>query len=96
MVGAGWARTTWSISVPLLKSGMWIGWTLVFAVLLRELPLTIMLNVQGAQTMSVRILHFIEDGLLERAAAMCMLIILASVAATWAVRRFAGKSVMEV
>lgn len=96
MVGAGWGRTTWSISIPLLKSGMWIGWTLVFAVLLRELPLTIMLNVQGEQTMSVRILHFIEDGLLERAAAMCILIILASVVATYLVRRFAGKSVMEV
>ncbi|MBI3128758.1 MAG: iron ABC transporter permease [Candidatus Tectomicrobia bacterium] len=96
MVGAGWTRTTWSISVPLLKSGLWIGWTLVFAVLLRELPLTIMLNVQGAQTMAVRILLFIEDGLLERAAAMCIIIIVASVGATWLVRRFAGKSVMEV
>jgi iron(III) transport system permease protein len=96
IAGATWARMVWDITIPLMKTGMWIAWVLIFSIALRELAMSILLAQPGTETMAVAVFSFLEDGAVEHAAAVSVVIALLSVATVIVARKIAGTGALEV
>ncbi|MEX2644346.1 MAG: iron ABC transporter permease [Acetobacterales bacterium] len=60
--GATWFRTMRSITLPLIKSGLLVGWILVFIQAMRELSASILLYSGGNQTLAVAIYNLYDEG----------------------------------
>ncbi|MCD6232672.1 iron ABC transporter permease [Candidatus Aerophobetes bacterium] len=66
MSGSSWIRTIKDIIFPLIKSGVFIGWILVFLIAIREIPLSTMLYTQGTETVGTLLFSLgFETGGLE-------------------------------
>ena len=96
LVGASWFQTIKDITMPLLKTGIIIAWILVFAACLKELAIAVFLYLPGNETISVSIYHLLDDGALEAAATLSVMISVLSIMAVFGVKKFAGKGVMEI
>lgn len=96
IAGASWARMVWDITIPLMKTGMWVAWVLIFSIALRELAMSILLAQPGTETMAVAVYQFLDDGAVEHAAAVSVLIAFLSVATVVIARKIAGKGALEV
>lgn len=94
--GATWLRSIKDITVPLLKPAILMAWILVFALSLRELPLSVMLVQPGTEVMAVSVLNLIGSSFLESAAAVSILIVAVSVVSMFIARIVAGRGVLEV
>lgn len=94
--GANWLRCVRDITLPLLKPGIWVAWAMVFALALRELPLSMLLVQPGTEVMSVAVINLIESAFLESAAAISIMIIVFSVASILAARLIAGRNAIEL
>ncbi len=94
--GASWARMVWDITIPLMKTGMWVAWVLIFSIALRELAMSILLAQPGTETMAVAVYQFLDDGAVEHAAAVSVLIAFLSVVTVVIARKIAGKGALEV
>jgi iron(III) transport system permease protein len=94
--GATWLRSMRDVTIPLLKPGIWVAWAMIFALSLRELPLSIMLVQPGTEVMSVAVLNLIESAFLESAAAISILIVAFSVISIFAARLVAGRGALEI
>jgi iron(III) transport system permease protein len=77
--GAGWARTLKDIAFPILRPGAFVAWLLIFSLCLREQPMSAILTQSGTGVMSTAVLQFIEDGSIEVAAAIAVVIVVVSV-----------------
>ena len=96
IAGASWLRSVRDVTVPLMKTGMWAAWVLVFSISLRELAMSILLAQPGTEVMAVAIYSFLEDGAVEHAAAVAVLVAALSVVTVVLARRIAGKGALEV
>ncbi|MCB1742260.1 MAG: iron ABC transporter permease, partial [Gammaproteobacteria bacterium] len=94
--GASWMRMVADVTVPLMKTGMWVGWVLVFSISLRELAMSILLAQAGNETMAVAVFNFLADGAVEYAAAISVIIALISIVAVVLARAISGKGALEV
>ena len=65
-----------SITLPLLKPGIFTGVALVFLTCLKELPATLLLSPTGFQTLATRIWGATEEAFYTRAAAPALLLVL--------------------
>jgi iron(III) transport system permease protein len=59
--GASWLRTAWSVSVPLMKSGLVAGWLLLLLIFMRELNTSILLFSPGNEVISVALYTMVEN-----------------------------------
>lgn len=96
IAGASWARMVWDVTVPLMKTGMWVAWVLIFSISLRELAMSILLAQPGTETMAVAVYQFLDDGAVEHAAAVAVLIAVLSIGTVVVARKIAGKGALEV
>ncbi|MFQ5658357.1 MAG: ABC transporter permease [Candidatus Methylomirabilales bacterium] len=96
IAGASWLRSVKDVTMPLMKTGMWAAWVLVFSISLRELAMSILLAQPGTEVMAVAIYSFLEDGAVEFAAAVAVLVAALSVVTVVLARRIAGRGVLEV
>jgi iron(III) transport system permease protein len=76
--GAGWSRALRDIAFPILRPGAVVAWLLIFTLCLREQPMSAILSQANTQVMSTAVLQFIDDGSVEVAAAISVLIVAAS------------------
>ncbi len=79
-----------------MKTGIVAAWILVFSISLRELAMSILLYQPGNEVMAVAIFSFLEDGAVEFAAAVGVLVALLSVLTVIIARQVAGKGALEV
>jgi iron(III) transport system permease protein len=64
------------VHLPILKSGILTGLTLVFVDVMKEMPITLMTRPFGWDTLAVKIFEFTSEGEWERAALPAVAIIL--------------------
>jgi len=87
ITGAGWARTFWSVTLPLARPGLLAGWLLVFIPAIQELSASILLFSGSSITLAVAVYNLYETGALEPVAALAivtMVIVTAAVSlASW-------------
>ncbi|WLS10366.1 iron ABC transporter permease (plasmid) [Shinella sumterensis] len=73
--GAGWLRSIRDVTFPLVRGAVGIAWVLVFSLSLRELSMSAILAQSDTQVMPTVVLQFIEDGAVELAAALAVIIV---------------------
>ena len=60
--GAGWFRRMLTVLLPLLRPGLISGWLLVFVTCMREIPMSLLLQHNGTETLSVGLYYsFLYD-----------------------------------
>jgi iron(III) transport system permease protein len=90
--GAGWTRVLKDVTFPVLRPGAVVAWLLIFSLCLREQPMSAILVQSGTGVMSTAVLQFIEDGSIEVAAAVSVLIVAVSIVCLGAARVLAYRS----
>ncbi|MDQ2090076.1 ABC transporter permease [Marimonas arenosa] len=74
---------TWrTIYLPLWAPGLWAGFFAVFGLTLTELTATLLVSPPGRQTLTVKIYSLLHYGASDRVAALCLMVLLGSVAAS--------------
>lgn len=94
--GAGWGRMIYDVTFPLLRPGAFIAWLLIFSLCLREQPMSAILTQSGTGVMSTMVLQFIDDGSIEVAAAISVLIVIVSVVCLVSAQLISGRRAKEV
>ena len=96
ILGAGRLRSALDITYPILRPAAFIAWLLIFSLCLREQPMSAILTQSGTEVMSTMVLQFIEDGSIEVAAAISVLIVVVSMVAIAIARMFAPREILEM
>jgi iron(III) transport system permease protein len=96
ILGAGRLRSLIDITYPVLRPAAFIAWLLIFSLCLREQPMSAILTQSGTEVMSTMVLQFIEDGSIEVAAAISVLIVVVSMATIAVARIFAPREILEM
>ena len=91
MAGAGWFRTVFLILVPLARNGLMAAWLVGYIFTMRDSSITMMVYPAGYETLPVRIFTLMANGSPELIAALCILMIAATllpVALIWIFYRY--------
>jgi iron(III) transport system permease protein len=96
ILGAGGVRVMWQITMPVLKPSLWVAGMLVFSASLRELTMSAILTQPATATMSVTVMQFLDDGTVELAAAVSVVIVAFSLAALAGAKFLAGRGSLEI
>jgi iron(III) transport system permease protein len=94
-LGAGRLRSIFTVTVPLLRSGMLSAWLLVFIPALRELSCAIFLFTPQTAVMSTVIFDFSDAGNFEALSTMGILILAMTFVIVFLLYRFLGRSLIE-
>jgi iron(III) transport system permease protein len=96
ILGAGRLRSLIDITYPVLRPAAFIAWLLIFSLCLREQPMSAILTQSGTEVMSTMVLQFIEDGSVEVAAAISVLIVVVSMVSIGVARLFAPRQMLAM
>jgi iron(III) transport system permease protein len=94
--GATALRSVVDITLPLMKTGIWIAWLVVFSLCLRELTMSALLTQANTAVMSTVAAQLIENGSVEDAAATSVLIVIICVCAAGAVKWLSDRGTSSV
>ncbi len=87
ILGASWGTTMREITLPLMRTGLFAGWILIFVPAIQELSASILLYSPDTVTLAVAVYNLYENGYTEPVAALA-LINVAIIAAAIAVARW--------
>lgn len=91
IAGASWMRTMRSVTLPLMRPGLFAGWLLVFVPAIQELSASILLFTSSTMTLAVAVYNLYENGYLEPVAALAVINMVIIGAAMWLAQRI-GRS----
>jgi iron(III) transport system permease protein len=94
--GAGWLRGLKDVTFPLMRGAVGIAWVLVFSLSLRELSMSAILTQADTQVMPTVVIQFIEDGAIELAAALSVVIVTVCISILGLIRVFTRKKTAAV
>jgi iron(III) transport system permease protein len=72
ILGASWSRTAREVTVPLMRSGLFAGWILIFVPAIQELSASILLFSSNSMTLAVAVYNLYENGYTEPVAALAL------------------------
>ena len=78
VVGAGWLRRMLLITLPLARRGLLAGWLVGYIFALRDTGITMLVYPAGYETLPVRIFTLMANGSPQLIAALCIIMILAT------------------
>ncbi len=96
IAGASWWRTLRRVTLPLIAPGMLAGAILVFATLISELSVTIMLFSGTTKTVSIAIYEYLTSHRIAPASAMGSVVILITLVLVFAASKLLGKSMADL
>jgi iron(III) transport system permease protein len=73
ILGASWSRTAREITLPLMRSGLFAGWILIFVPAIQELSASILLFSSNSMTLAVAVYNLYENGYIEPVAALALI-----------------------
>ena len=92
--GGSWLTALREIVIPLVKNSIWTGWTLVFLMAFREIPLSTMLYTQGTETVGVLLFQLkTEAGGLEVTSAVSVIVIIVTLTGRMLIGKLSEKKV---
>lgn len=94
--GGSWLHTLVTITLPLIRPSLFVGWLLVFISSLAELSSSILLYSDGSETIGVAIYRLSDQGRLELTAAMAVFTVTIAIVALVLAQRVAGAGLDEV
>jgi iron(III) transport system permease protein len=95
ILGANRIRVFGEITVPLFKQGLVAAWVLIFMPSIRELSASILLWTTRTKVISVVIMDFYEEGLLQIVAALGVLLIVITLVVVFTAYRTVGRDFMR-
>jgi iron(III) transport system permease protein len=95
ILGASPLRVFTEITVPLFKAGLLAAWVLIFMPSIRELSSSVLLWTTRTKVLSVVILDFYEEGQLDIAAALGMVLIVLTLIVVLFAYRIIGRDFMK-
>jgi iron(III) transport system permease protein len=87
VAGLSWLQTVRRIIVPLVWPGMASAWLLLFVLVMRELPISLLLYQSGSEVLPVAIWRFVENESATRAAALALIQVVVLLAGVIVFRR---------
>ncbi len=90
ILGASWGTTMREITLPLIRSGLFAGWLLIFVPAIQELSASILLFSSSSITLAVAVYNLYETGYTEPVAALAIINVLIIGAAIWLAGRVGG------
>jgi iron(III) transport system permease protein len=94
--GASWLRTLRTVTIPLVRPSLMVGWLLVFIPSLSELSSSILLYSSGSETIGVAVFRLSDQGRFELTAAMSVFTIVVAIVALVIAQRIAGLRLDQV
>jgi len=94
-LGAGRLRSTWAITLPLLRRGLLSGWLLVFIPALRELSASVFLFTPRTHVVTTVIFDFSDAGNYEAVSTMGLLMMIVTFGVVVVAFRFLGRDVTQ-
>jgi iron(III) transport system permease protein len=92
MCGGSWLAVLRDVVVPNASGSIWTGWTLVFLMAFREIPLSTMLYREGTETVGVLLfLLKTESGGLEVTSAVSVVVMILTVVGQLAIKQIAHR-----
>ncbi len=92
--GASWARTMWTVTIPLIRQGITAGAIVVFLASLTELSASIIVRHIGTDTISTAIMDLWDGGGgYQRASAVAVCVFVAMVALVAVLQALTGRSI---
>jgi iron(III) transport system permease protein len=73
ILGASWSLTAREITLPLMRSGLFAGWILIFVPAIQELSASILLFSSKSMTLAVAVYNLYENGYIEPVAALALI-----------------------
>jgi iron(III) transport system permease protein len=73
ILGASWTRTAREITLPLMRTGLFAGWILIFVPAIQELSASILLFSSKSITLAVAVYNQYENGYIEPVAALALI-----------------------
>ncbi|MFN2461786.1 MAG: ABC transporter permease [Candidatus Velthaea sp.] len=72
ILGASWSETVREVTLPLMRTGLFAGWILVFVPAIQELSASILLFSSKSITLAVAVYNLYENGYIEPVAALAL------------------------
>ena len=94
--GAKWSRVLRTITLPLLKPGLWAGWTLLFISMIKELSASALLVNSRTMVLSVQVFDLWIGSSFTRVAALSLIQTALIFVCLLLVRRMGGVRAMEL
>jgi iron(III) transport system permease protein len=91
-LSAGWFYRFRRVVFPLTIRGMIAGFSLVFMTTMRELSLIILLVTPQTRTLTTMTMRYQEQGFVQFANAITVVLVVISVIGVWAMRKLGGQS----
>ncbi|HXP94669.1 MAG TPA: iron ABC transporter permease [Candidatus Binatia bacterium] len=88
ILGASWVVTMREITLPLMRTGLFAGWILIFVPAIQELSASILLFSSKSMTLAVAVYNLYENGYIEPVAALALINAAIIAAAIFAANRF--------
>ncbi|RKX73901.1 MAG: iron ABC transporter permease [Spirochaetes bacterium] len=85
--GSGWLQSFKDIVLPLIKSGLFASWFLVFMPTLRELTISVLLWSTGNETIGVAVYNLQEGGDVTSSAALAIIMIIVIFAGNYLIKK---------
>lgn len=95
ILGASWGQTMREVTLPLMRSGLFAGWILIFVPAIQELSASILLFSSKSITLAVAVYNLYENGYIEPVAALALINAAIIAAAIFIANRAAGTSQFE-
>lgn len=92
VLGAGWLYRIRRVVFPLTIRGTIVGFSLVFMTTMRELSLIILLVTPQTRTLTTMTMRYHEQGFVQFANAITVVLVVMSVLGVWAIRKVGGQS----
>ena len=73
ILGASWGRTAREVTLPLMRTGLFAGWLLIFVPAIQELSASILLFSSKSMTLAVAVYNLYENGYIEPVAALALI-----------------------
>jgi iron(III) transport system permease protein len=73
ILGASWSLTAREVTLPLMRSGLFAGWILIFVPAIQELSASILLFSSNSMTLAVAVYNLYENGYIEPVAALALI-----------------------
>jgi len=95
ILGASWGETMREITLPLMRTGLFAGWILIFVPAIQELSASILLFSSKSITLAVAVYNLYENGYIEPVAALALVNAAIIGAAIVVARKLGGTSRFE-
>jgi len=96
IMGGSWLRAVKDVTVPLIKSGLFSTFLIIFILKFRDLPTSILLYTGGHETIGVMIYQYADEAYYGIVAALSSLVLILNLGIVYISRKIAGKGAMQL